>query len=43
MKNAKVVTYLGKDYNQFRNNLIQFTKQYFPQTYTDFNESSPGS
>ncbi len=43
MKNAKDVTYLGKDYNQFRNNLIQFTKQYFPQTYTDFNESSPGS
>jgi hypothetical protein len=43
MKNAKDVTYLGKDYNQFRNNLIQFTKQYFPNTYTDFNESSPGS
>ena len=43
MKNAKDVTYLGKDYNQFRTNLIQFTKQYFPNTYTDFNESSPGS
>lgn len=43
MKNAKDVSYLGKDYNQFRTNLIEFTKQYFPETYTDFNESSPGS
>ena len=43
MKNAKDVSYLGKDYNQFRVNLIEFTKQYFPETYTDFNESSPGS
>ena len=38
----KDVSYLGKDFGQFRNNLIEFTKQYFPNTYTDFNESSPG-
>jgi|TARA_R110000803_G_scaffold66324_2_gene127765 hypothetical protein len=43
MKNSKDVTYLGKDYNQFKSNLIDFAKQYFPDTYTDFNESSPGS
>tara|TARA_R110001592_G_scaffold260692_4_gene525418 strand:- start:1141 stop:3021 length:1881 start_codon:yes stop_codon:yes gene_type:complete len=43
MKNAKDVSYLGKDYNQFRKNLIEFAKQYFPETYTDFNEASPGS
>tara|TARA_B100000963_G_scaffold229693_1_gene200336 strand:- start:16046 stop:17926 length:1881 start_codon:yes stop_codon:yes gene_type:complete len=43
MKNAKDVSYLGKDYNQFRRNLIEFAKQYFPETYTDFNEASPGS
>lgn len=36
------ISYLGKDFGQFRKNLIDFTKQYFPQTYTDFNESSPG-
>lgn len=36
------VSYLGKDFGQFRKNLIDFTKQYFPQTYTDFNEASPG-
>jgi hypothetical protein len=38
----KDISYLGKDFRQFRKNLIDFTKQYFPNTYTDFNESSPG-
>ena len=38
----KDISYLGKDFNQFRKNLIDFTKQYFPTQYTDFNESSPG-
>ncbi len=38
----KDISYLGKDFNQFRKNLINFTKQYFPTQYTDFNESSPG-
>lgn len=42
MEIQKDVTYLGKDFGQFRKNLIDFTKQYFPQQYTDFNESSPG-
>ena len=42
METKKDITYLGKDFGQFRKNLIDFTKQYFPQTYTDFNESSPG-
>ena len=38
----KEVNYLGRDFSQFRNNLIEFTKAYFPNTYNDFNESSPG-
>ena len=42
METKKDISYLGKDFNQFKQNLIDFTKQYFPQTYTDFNESSPG-
>jgi len=42
MENKKDVTYIGKDFGQFRKNLIDFAKQYFPDTYTDFNESSPG-
>jgi len=42
MEVSKDVKYLNKDFNQFRKNLIEFTKQYFPNQYTDFNESSPG-
>ena len=38
----KDVKYLNKDFAQFRQNLITFAKQYFPNTYSDFNESSPG-
>ena len=43
MENNKDVSYLGKDFGLFRQNLIDFAKQYFPTTYTNFNESSPGT
>ena len=36
------VKYLSKDFGEFRQNLINFTKNYFPGTYNDFNETSPG-
>ena len=36
------VRYLSKDFASFRKNLIDYTKTYFPKTYSDFNESSPG-
>lgn len=38
----KDIRYLNKDFSQFRANLIEFAKNYFPDTYNDFNESSPG-
>ena len=38
----KDVKYLSKDFGEFRQNLINFAKNYFPNTYNDFNESSPG-
>ena len=38
----KEIKYLNKEFGQFRANLINFAKQYFPDTYSDFNESSPG-
>jgi len=43
METKKDVSYLGKDFSQFKRNLIDFAKQYFPTSYTDFSESSPGS
>ena len=42
MEIKKDISYLGKDFGQLRKNLIEFSKQYFPNTYNDFNESSPG-
>jgi|TARA_R110002020_G_scaffold110810_4_gene256036 hypothetical protein len=39
---VKTVNYLNKDFNDFKGNLIEFAKQYFPNTYNDFNEASPG-
>jgi hypothetical protein len=39
---GKDIKYLGKDFINFRNNLIEFAKTYFPKSYSDFNETSPG-
>ena len=38
----KNVNYIGKDFSSLKQNLIEFTKTYFPDTYSDFNEASPG-
>ena len=38
----KDVKYLGRDFAQFRQNLINFAKNYYPNTYQDFNDTSPG-
>ena len=39
---SKEVNYLGRDFTDIRNNLIEFAKTYFPNQYNDFNEASPG-
>lgn len=36
------VKYINKDFAEYRKALINYAKNYFPNTYTDFNESSPG-
>jgi hypothetical protein len=36
------IKYLNRDFTSFRDNLIEYSKTYFPQTYSDFNEASPG-
>jgi len=38
----KDVKYINKDFSEFRGNLVEFAKNYFPKTYNDFNEASPG-
>ena len=42
METKKDITYINKDFGQFKKNLIDFTKQYFPDSYTDFSAASPG-
>ena len=39
---GKELRYLNKDFTGFRKDLIEYAKQYYPNTYNDFNESSPG-
>ena len=36
------VNYLNKDFSSLKLNLIEYAKSYFPNTYRDFNETSPG-
>jgi hypothetical protein len=39
----KNFNYVGKDFATLKQNLIDFTKTYFPDSYSDFSEASPGS
>jgi len=36
------INYITKDFNEYRNQLINYSQVYFPQVYTDFTLSSPG-
>ena len=38
----KDVKYLSKDYNSFKNQLIEFAQTYFPNNFNDFSEGNPG-
>jgi hypothetical protein len=37
------ISYLNKTFPEFKTNLINFAKTYFPTTYNDFSESTPGN
>jgi hypothetical protein len=36
------IKYTNRDFSEFRSRLIEYSKTYFPNTYTDFSPSSPG-
>jgi len=36
------INYLNKDFTSFKKTLIDYAKAYYPNTYRDFNETSPG-
>lgn len=39
---SKDIKYLNRDFDSFKKGLVEFTKIYYPNTYNDFNEASPG-
>jgi hypothetical protein len=41
IKNSNI-NYIGRDFNDIKAGLINYAKSYFPNTYKDFNETSPG-
>ena len=41
-KQVRDLKYLNKDFSSFRQHLVNYAKNYFPDIYNDFNESSPG-
>ena len=41
-KITKDIKYVGKDFATIRKNLVNFAKTYYPSTFNDFNEASPG-
>ena len=42
MAENRNINYLNKDFNEYRNSLVNFAKTYFPTVYNDFSPSSPG-
>ena len=42
MATNREIKYLDQDFSGFRNNLINYSQTYFPNTYTDFSPTSPG-
>jgi hypothetical protein len=40
---ANNISYINKSFGDFKANLINYTKTYFPNTYNDFSDASPGN
>lgn len=40
---SKDIKYINKDFDSFKQTLIDFAKSYFPNTYNDFNDADPGN
>ena len=42
MAEERDIKYINKDFSDFRNQLVEYAKNYFPDTYNDFSPTSPG-
>ena len=43
IKSKKDIRYTGRDFGALKNNLVEFAKNYFPNTVKDFTEASPST
>ncbi len=41
-REERTIRYIDKDFTNFKDSLIEFSKTYFPDTFTDFTSTSPG-
>ena len=42
MNQDRNIKYINKEFGDFKQELVDFTKNYFPDTYNDFSPTSPG-
>ena len=42
MAEQRDIKYINKDFGDFKEQLVEYAKNYFPDTYNDFSPSSPG-
>lgn len=42
-KKAPIVKYTSRDFNSIKNDLVEYSKRYYPNTFSDFNKASFGS
>ena len=42
MAQERIVKYINKNFDDFRSQLVEYAKSYFPDTYNDFDSTSPG-
>ena len=43
IKKAPIVKYTSRDFNTIKNDLVEYSKRYYPNTFSDFNKASFGS
>ena len=43
MADKKNINYTSRDFASIKNDLVQYAKKYYPNTYKDFGEASFGS
>ena len=42
MAQTRDIKYINREFDDFRDQLVEFSKSYFPDTYNDFSPTSPG-